>query len=47
MGGPHCSAFEEYEEVPETVPLGLLEYNFTWVVLTLLGTAVALGVEAI
>ena len=26
-----CAAFEEYEEVPETVPLDFLEEYFTWV----------------
>ena len=31
MENPTCPAFEEYEEVPETVPLYLLEDNVTWV----------------
>ena len=41
------AAFEEYEEVPETVPLDFTEDNVTWVVSKLYGTADALGVEAI
>ena len=47
MENSTCTAFEEYEEVPETVPLYLLEDNVTWVASKLSGAAGALGVEAI
>ena len=40
---PKCPAFEEYEEVPQTVPLELLEKNVTWVASKLSGAAGALG----
>ena len=43
---PACSAFEEYEDVPETVPLDFMEYEVTWVVSKLSGAAGALGAEA-
>ena len=42
-----CSTFEEYEEVPETVPLDFMEDDVTWVVAKLSGAAGALEVEAI
>ena len=42
-----CAAFEEYGEVPETVPLDFTEYEVTWVASKLSGAAGALGAEAI
>ena len=44
---PMCAAFEEYEEVPKTVPLGFGEYDVTWVTLKLSVAADALGAESI
>ena len=44
---PTCAAFGKYEEVPDTVPLDLLENNFTWVASKLSGAAGALGAESI
>ena len=44
---PTCAAFEEYEEVPETVPLESLEENVTWVASNTPGADGALGAEAI
>ena len=43
---PTCAAFEEYREVPETVPLDFIEDDVTWVASKLSGTAGALGAEA-
>ena len=43
---PTCAAFEEYEDVPKTVPLDFMEYDVTWVASKLSGTAGALGAEA-
>ena len=43
---PTCAAFEEYEDVPETVPLDFTEDDATWVASKLSGAAVALGAEA-
>ena len=42
-----CASFEEYEEVPETVPLELLEENVMWVASKLSGAAGDLGSEVI
>ena len=42
-----CADLEEYEEVPETVPLDFTEDDVTWVTLKISGAAGALGVEAI
>ena len=42
-----CAAFEEYEDVTETVPLDLTEDYITWVASKLSGAADALGAEAI
>ena len=42
-----CAAFEQYEEVPETVPLDSTENDITWVASKLSGAAGVLGVEAI
>ena len=43
---PTCAAFEEYEDVPETVPLNFTEGDVTWVASKLSGAAGALGAEA-
>ena len=42
-----CAAFEQYEEVPETVPLDSTENDITWVASKLSGAAGVLGAEAI
>ena len=44
---PTCAAFEEYEEVPKTVPLDFTEDDITWVASKLSGAAGVLGAEAI
>ena len=44
---PTCTAFKEYEEVPETAPLDFLEDDVMWVASKLSGAAGALGAEAI
>ena len=44
---PACVAFEEYEEVPETVPLEFTEDEVTWVASKISGAAGALWLEAI
>ena len=44
---PTCKAFEEYEEVPETVHLDFTEDEVTWGASKLSGAAGALGAEAI
>ena len=41
-----CPAFEEYGDVPKTVPLDFTEDDVTWVASKLSGTAGALGAEA-
>ena len=41
-----CAAFEEYEDIPETVPLDFTENDVTWVASKLSGAAGALGAEA-
>ena len=38
-----CAAFEEYEDVPKTVPLDFTENDVTWVASKLSGAAGALG----
>ena len=43
---PTCAAFEEYEDVPKTVPLDFTENDVTWVASKLSGAAGALGAEA-
>ena len=43
---PMCTAFEEYEDIPEMVPLDFTEDNVTWVVSKLSDTAGELGAEA-
>ena len=43
---PMCAAFEEYEEMPETVPLDFTEDDVTWVASKLSSAAGALGSEA-
>ena len=42
-----CTAFGEYGEVPETVPLNFTEDDVMWVASKLSGAAGALRVEAI
>ena len=46
MENPACAAFEEYEDVPKTVPLDFTEDDVTWVASKLSGAAGALGAEA-
>ena len=43
---PTCAAFEEYEDVPETVPLDFTDDDVTWVASKIYGAAGALGAEA-
>ena len=43
---PACASFEEYEEVPEMVPLNFTEDDVTWFASKLYGAAGALGAEA-
>ena len=40
-----CTAFEDYEDVPETFPLDFTEDDVTWVASKLSGAAGALGAE--
>ena len=47
MENPMCAAFEEYKDIPKTVPLDFTEDDVTWVASKLSGTAGALGAEAI
>ena len=42
MENPTCAAFEDYEEVPEMVPLEFTEDDVMWVALKLSGSAGAL-----
>ena len=42
---PVFTALQEYEEVPETVPLNFTEDDVTWVASKLSGVAGALGSE--
>ena len=42
-----CTAFEEYGEVPETVPLDFMKDDVTWVPSNISGAAGALGAEAV
>ena len=44
---PVCVAFEEYEDIPETVPLDFTEDDVTWVASKLSGAAGTLGAEAV
>ena len=46
MDNPACTAFKEYEEVPETVPLDFTKDDVMWVASKLSGAAGALGAEA-
>ena len=46
MENPTCAAFEEYKEVPKTVPLDFTEDKVTWVASKVSGAAGALGEEA-
>ena len=43
---PACAAFEEYEDVPEMVPVNFTEDDVTWFTSKLSGAAGALGAEA-
>ena len=47
MEKPTCSAFEEYEEVPETLPLDFMKDDVTWVTSKISSATDALGAEAI
>ena len=47
LENPICAAFEEYEEVPETVPFDFTEDYVMWVSSKLSGAAGVLGAEAI
>ena len=47
MENPTCTAFKDYEYVPETVPLDFMEDDVMWVVSNISGIAGALGEEAI
>ena len=47
MENPTCAAFEEYEEVMETVPLDFTEDDVTWVASNISGAAGALGSKTI
>ena len=42
-----CAAFEDYEDVPKTVPLDLTEDDVSWVTSTISGAEGVLGSEAI
>ena len=44
---PAYAAFEEYGEVPESVPLDFTEDDITWVASKISGASGALGAEAI
>ena len=44
---PACTSFEEYGEVPETVPLDFTEDDVTWAASKVSDIAGAQGVEAI
>ena len=44
---PTCTAFEDYGEVPKTVPLKFTEDDTTWVTSKFSGAAGVLGAEAI
>ena len=47
MENPVCAAFEEYGEVPKTVPLDFKEDDVPWVASKLSGAVGVLGAEAI
>ena len=44
---PTCAASKEYEKVPETVPLELLEDEITWVESKLSGAAGSLAKDIV
>ena len=44
---PTCANFEDYEDVPEAVPLNFTEDNVTWVASKLSGAAGELGADEI
>ena len=43
---PKCAVFEEYKDVPKTLPLDFMEDEVTWVASNISGAAGALGAEA-
>ena len=47
MEDPTCTAFKDYEYVPETVPLDFMEDDMTWVASNISGVVGVLGEEAI
>ena len=47
VGNPTCTDFEEYQEVPEMVPLDFSEIDVMWITSKISGTAGALGAESI
>ena len=44
---PMSKNFKEYDNVPETVPLGFMKYGVMWVVSNLSGATGVMGSEAI
>ena len=46
MENPACAAFEEYEEVPKTVPLDFTEDDVTWVASKLSSAVGVMGAKA-
>ena len=47
LSDPECSAFEEYPELPEAIPMDFSEDDVTWVASKLSGSAGAAGPEAV
>ena len=47
VDNPPCAAFDDYKEVPKTVPLDFTEDDVMWVVSKLSGAAGAMGAESI
>ena len=47
MENQACAAFQEYEDVPKTVPLDFTEDDVAWFASKLSGAAGALGAETI
>ena len=43
---PMCASFEDYEDVPKTVPLNFTKDDVTWVASKFSGAAGVMGVEA-
>ena len=44
---PECSSFEEYEKIPEVVPLDILKEGVQWVASKLSGAAGTSGTDAL